>query len=254
MKDNLNTETLLGHSFKVINGLPDYINIEEKETMNDKKWKIELLNIIDFSISKQVKSIGVLINKSSKHYLEITEILRNNGFEQYASKVEVIKDLQDVNGNSTDFEWCSVANNTVSEEEFKMLWKQCISGSENRTSSLSIDEHLDSVKNLLGSNWRDSCIAIYEGNKPIGISIPHIEPGTVDEGRLFYFGLLPEERGKGKSGQIHYQSMWLLKQMGATYYKGSTHESNKVMQNVFLKNGCPITAHTESYYKYLTNK
>jgi hypothetical protein len=46
----------------------------------------------------------------------------------------------------------------------------------------------------------------------------------------------------------------ILKQMGATYYKGRTHETNLKMQNVFLKNDCSIIAHTESYYKYLNNR
>ena len=254
MKDILNTETLNSDSFKVLNGLPDYISIEEKGAMIDENWKIEIQNLIDFSISNKVKSTGVLINKSSKHYIEISELLKKYGFEHYASKVEVNKELQELQGNSIDFEWRSIGNNTLSEEEFKMLWKQCMNGSENRTSSLSMEEHLNSVKSLLGSNWKNSCIAIYEGNKPIGISIPHIEPGTMDEGRLFYFGLLPEERGKGKSVLIHLQSLLLLKQMGAAYYRGSTHESNKLMQKVFLKNDCPITAYTESYYRYLTNE
>ncbi|WP_233522734.1 hypothetical protein [Peribacillus glennii] len=45
----------------------------------------------------------------------------------------------------------------------------------------------------------------------MGIAIPHIEPGTDSEGRLFYFGLMPEERGKGKSAEIHMDCLMLLK-------------------------------------------
>ncbi len=116
-----------------------------------------------------------------------------------------------------------------------------------------MEEQLQSVERLLGSDWGHSCIAIYEENKPIGITIPHIEPETIDEGRLFYFGLLPEERGKGRSVQLHYQSLLFLKQMGATYYIGSTHETNLIMQNVFLKNGCSVKSHTESYYRCLSS-
>lgn len=44
--------------------------------------------------------------------------------------------------------------------------------------------------------------------------------GDIDEGRLFYFGIFPEERGKGYSKYLHLQSLHFLKEMGATYYIG----------------------------------
>lgn len=47
----------------------------------------------------------------------------------------------------------------------------------NAPSSLTMDEHLNSVKNEIGEKWRDSCNAIYLEGKPIGVSIPHIETG-----------------------------------------------------------------------------
>ncbi|MET3195198.1 GNAT family N-acetyltransferase [Bacillus sp. OAE603] len=252
MDEILKVDMLNSDLFKIINGAPEHINIEEKETVNNNKnSEIELKNLINLSIKRQVNRIGVLINKSSKHYLNYSKLLLNLGFERYASKVEVLRSLQDISEENSKYEWRSIGNKTLSEDEFKMLWKQCMSGSENRTSSLSMEEHLDSVKSLLGSNWKNSCIAIYERNKPIGISIPHIEPGTIDEGRLYYFGLLPQERGKGRSVQFHYHSLWVLRKMGATFYIGSTHETNIKMQNVFYKNNCSIKSHTESYYKYL---
>jgi len=37
--------------------------------------------------------------------------------------------------------------------------------------------------------------------------MPHIEPGTSEEGRLFYFGIIPSERGKGKSKLLHKQAL-----------------------------------------------
>ncbi|WP_371320149.1 hypothetical protein [Chengkuizengella axinellae] len=103
----------------------------------------------------------------------------------------------------------------------------------------------------MGDHWKNFCNVIFLRNIPIGISIPHIEPGTLNEGRLFYFGILPEHRGKGLSSVIHYQSLIMLKQMGATYYIGSTHDENIKMQKVFQRNDCITRAHTESYYLYL---
>ncbi|MET3194122.1 GNAT family N-acetyltransferase [Gottfriedia sp. OAE603] len=250
MDNILKIETINSESFKILNGEPEYINIEETENINEKNLVNELKTIVDQSLNKEVRRIGVFINKSSEHYSSCSKLLLELGFELYTSKVEVLRLLQDIS-RTNYYKWHSIADTKLSEDEFKMLWKQCMAGSENRTSSFSIDEHLNSVKSLLGPNWKKSCIAFYEENKPIGISIPHIEPGTLDEGRLFYFGLLPAERGKGRSYQFHYQSLWILKQMGATFYKGSTHETNIKMQNVFFKNNCSIKSRTESYYKYL---
>lgn len=246
-------ENLLKDSFKVLNGLPHYIAIEEKDKTDFdlEIWKDKIRTLIDFGKEHELNRVSVLINRTTKHYLYLSNMLLNFGFEQYASKVEVFRDLQDINNHIKGYEWRSLSDSSISEDVFKGLWDQCMSSSENAPSSLTMDEHLGSVKIELGEAWRESCKVIYVENRPVGVSIPHIEPGTVNEGRLFYFGLLPKERGKGQSILIHYQSLYLLKEMGATYYIGSTHETNKKMQKVFSRNGCSIRTKTESYYKYL---
>jgi len=247
-------ENLLKESFKVLDGMPQYIGIEEREGAeydHNLKDKINTLNV--FAIQNKLSRISALINRSSEHYLLLSQMLINLGFEKYASKVEVFRDLNDINNNKKGYDWQSLSDYNISEDEFKKIWEKCMYASENSPTSLTMEEHLNSVKNEIGENWSKSCNVIYLEDKPIGISIPHIERGTVDEGRLFYFGILPEERGKGHSVYIHYQSMNLLKLMGATYYIGITHETNKKMQKVFIKNGCSIKAETESYYKYIKN-
>lgn len=233
--------------------MPQYITIEEKEKINYDQENLEekIKTLIDLGLEWQMKRIGALINRSSSHYVDLSETLLHLGFEKYASKVEVFRDLKDINNNRENYQWRSLSGTAMQEDEFKKLWKKCMSGSENAASTLSMDEQLESVKNELGVEWRKSCNAVYLEGKPIGVSIPHIESGTVDEGRLFYFGLLPEERGKGLSAILHNQALYQLKLMGASYYIGSTHETNKRMQKVFFNNGCTIRARTESYYKYL---
>jgi hypothetical protein len=189
-------EKLLKDTFKVINGLPHYIAIEEKERIkfDHENWENKIRGLITFGLEMDIKRVSALINRSSEHYLYLSKMLLNLGFEQYASKVEVFRNLQDIKYNINGYGWRSLGDSTISAEEFKLLWKQCMSGSENAPSSLTMDEHLDSVKSEIGEGWSSSCMAIYAENKPIGVSIPHIEPGTLNEGRLFYFGLLPEER------------------------------------------------------------
>ncbi|WP_423808617.1 hypothetical protein [Pontibacillus yanchengensis] len=78
--------------------------------------------------------------------------------------------------------------------------------------------------------------------------MPHIEPGTKNEGRLFYFGLIPSERGKGKSRKLHQRALGILQQdFQARYYIGATSVHNKPMVNTFISNGCEIM---ESYKVY----
>jgi RimJ/RimL family protein N-acetyltransferase len=249
----VNLQNLVNGTFKILNGMPYYLTIEEKEEINynHDKWQSKLRSLLLFAEKLNLNRLGVQINNSTVHYLPFTNMLLELGFEKFASRVEVFRSLEDIEIRKSN-EWRSIADGTISEDEFKQLWEQCMSGSDNAASTLTIEDHFQSVKSELGEEWRKSCLVIYEGNKPIGITIPHIEPGTKREGRLFYFGILPEERGKGKSTRYHYQSLGALKQMGATYYIGGTHEANKRMQKVFQRNGCSIQGRTESYYKYFT--
>jgi len=48
---------------------------------------------------------------------------------------------------------------------------------------------------------------MFEQGEPIGITNAHIELGTVDEGRLFYFEILPKQRGKSKGRILHKHSL-----------------------------------------------
>ncbi len=135
MKD-LKLEMLQSESFKVLKELPECINIEEKEIIAENiNWKDEVKHLINLAIEMKVKRIGILINKTSKHYPIFSKLLLNLGFEQYTSKVEVFRSLQNIEGNKSDYEWRSIGNNTMSEDEFKMLWEQCMSGSKNKASS-----------------------------------------------------------------------------------------------------------------------
>lgn len=251
MSDYFNVQNLVNGNFKVLNGLPDYLFLEEKEEVvfSHEEWESQLKNVLLLAGKMKLARLGVLINRATEHYSPFADMLLELGFEKFASRVEVYRDLEEIEDWKLD-QWHSLDDCTITEEEFKLLWGKCMSGSDNAASTLTIEDQILSVKSELGADWRKSCLAIYEDNKPIGITIPHIEPGTKNEGRLFYFGILPEVRGKGKSTLYHYQSLIALKQMGATYYIGGTHEANIRMQKVFHRNGCSIKARTESYYRY----
>lgn len=250
---NLTTvQNIFGSSKKVLNGLPNAVTIEEieEDVLYDlQNYKEKIKRFVEVCSSWKVKRASILLDKSFDSYTPSAKILREFGFQLYAAKIEVFRKLSCIVVPEKQYNFRSIDEGTLSGEEFKSLWERCTLGSDNKSSILNINEHFYAIQAELGQGWEKSCIAFYDKEQPIGISIPHIEPGTKEEGRLFYFGLLPEERGKGLSAHIHLQSLRLLKQMGATYYIGSTHMTNEKMQKVFLKNGCSIKAETELYCK-----
>ncbi|WML42778.1 GNAT family N-acetyltransferase [Neobacillus sp. PS3-40] len=252
MRDLATIAELIGDEFKLLNGLPDYITIEQKDPTNEIfKWEEKIESLLEICSEWKLKRIGASLIRTSVNFEHLSKFLLLNGFEHYSSRVEVYKDLENFDGAKLPFDWKSLDDPSLSEDQFKEYWKRCMLYSDNHPTTLTMEEHLDSIKSELGEGWQKSCIIFYKNNKPLGITIPHLEPGTEDEGRLFYFGILPEERGKGQSLLLHLQSLLFLKEMGATYYIGSTHVTNEKMQKVFEKSGCAIKSYTESYYNYI---
>ena len=41
----------------------------------------------------------------------------------------------------------------------------------------------------IGEQWKEHCLTADVDEKPIGIVIPHIERGTLEEGKLMYFAV-----------------------------------------------------------------
>jgi len=244
MLDIINVEKLFRGTFKVLNGLPRYIALEEVQP--EPYFEEKINHLIEAGEINKLQYISVLIQKSNNDY---SSLLLPKGFQHRSSIMEYTKDLGNIEELPFAFQWKSLEND-LTEDEFKNTWTQCMLYSDNKPSTFTIEQHLESVKSELGDSWRNSCRVFIKEERPIGITIPHLEPGTTDEGRLFYFGMIPDVRGKGLSAILHQQSLQFLKKMGATYYIGNTHATNIKMQQVFIRNGCSLKSHMESYYKY----
>ncbi|MGH1284190.1 GNAT family N-acetyltransferase [Bacillus toyonensis] len=243
---------LFGPSKKVLNGLPNAVTIEEIEddVLYDVQTYTEKISRFEeICFNWELKRASIVLNKRFNSYNSSAKVLLDAGFSLHAVKIEVCRELNNVEMVEKQYTYRSIEGGTLSEKEFKYIWEQCMSDSGNQTSNLTIDEHFYSVKTELGKGWEKSCIVFYDKNEPIGMSIPHIETGTESEGRLFYFGVMPYYRGRGISSQIHFQSLHMLKEMGATYYIGSTHTSNEKMQRLFWRNNCLVKTEIELYYK-----
>ncbi|WP_051348614.1 GNAT family N-acetyltransferase [Peribacillus kribbensis] len=243
---------ILNKIFRVLDGSPVYIQLEEKNNLTIREEEIEkavtqAASLIDLNIDR----VGAFILQSTSHYSRMKTELIRLGFEFYTARVEVHRGLEDVREMQGEAEWRTMGEKGLSPEFFKEIWRQCMIGSANKASSMTMDQHLASVQRELGEGWEASCKAAFLKENPIALAIPHIEPGRKNEGRLFYFGLMPAHRGRGLSKMLHYQTLWMLKGMGAEYYIGSTHTTNMAMQRVFTLNSCTVSRVVDSFY--LTN-
>jgi hypothetical protein len=220
---------------KIVKG-DSFVTIEDTKKLTNE----ELIELIPYlmrqSFVKNTKNVNFLVD--SKFNNDIETLLINHGFKVIDENVTVHKVLKE-NNIPNGF---SLKNlDVIPTDEFKSVWEESMKGSLNAPSSLNINEHMRSVKVELGSNYKKSCIIAYDKGKPIGVIMPHIEPGTSKEGRIFYFGLIPSERGKGKSKHLHQQALQILKhEFNATYYIGCTSHNNLPMLKTFDSNGCKI--------------
>lgn len=185
-------QNLFGPSKKVINGLPNALTIEEIEEdafYNVQTYKEKISRFEEICFNWELKRASIVLNKRFSSYNSSVRVLLDADFSLHAAKIEVCRELDDVETLEKQFTYRSIEER-LSAKEFKCIWEQCMLNSGNQTSNLTIDEHFYSVQTELGKGWEKSCIVFYDKNEPIGMSIPHIEPGTVSEGRLFWSNAL----------------------------------------------------------------
>ncbi|UOR11043.1 GNAT family N-acetyltransferase [Halobacillus amylolyticus] len=215
----------------------NFTTVEETKHLSQE----EFLQLIEYlGKDERLKKAGTLsiLVQSPHHIDKIDRELIDAGFMLHDVTVTVKRDLSNLSLAETGA-YRFVTMKPGMEDTFKDIWSQAITGSLNAQSNLTMDDRLKSVEKELGPNFRRTCLIAYEGEQPIGVVMPHIEPGTIAEGRLFYFGLIPEARGKGKSKTLHRQALTILRQeFEATYYIGSTSYQNTPMLKVFAHNGC----------------
>lgn len=243
-------EELFKDEFNVLNGMPNYLSLDQIKEVSvymDNDFKKKMKQVIDFGQLNDLRKINILLKRNFDSFLHYQTVLERSGFIHHASIIQFTRRLNNLKDEPFHFDSKSLADSIISEEEFMQVWSRCMLNTDNQPSELNIKDHMGAVKSELGSHWRESCILFLRKEQPIGISLPHIEPGTINEGRLFYFGMVPEERGKGIGAMLHRKSLVLLKEMGADYYIGSTHKTNIKMQRIFLKNDCLIESYNETY-------
>lgn len=84
-----------------------------------------------------------------------------------------------------------------------------------------------------------------KNNEPVGIVLPHIEPHTNNEGRIFWIGVHPHFQDKGIGKELHSLGLYRLKKdFHADTYLGITQVDNFPMKKIMLSNDCTQYKHT----------
>ncbi|EZH64826.1 hypothetical protein DH09_20135 [Bacillaceae bacterium JMAK1] len=98
---------------------------------------------------------------------------------------------------------------------------------------------LQSMKVELPSQYYEMFTVYIVAGTPVGIVLPHIEPYTNQEGRMFWIGIHPKYKGIGYGALLHKLGLYRLQiDFHAKTYLGITTIKNKPMRNVMLSNGC----------------
>ncbi|PRO66469.1 GNAT family N-acetyltransferase [Alkalicoccus urumqiensis] len=229
---------------KILDGTPNYLVIEELGRIDSLKHFEEIL----YEMKKHIRghaipSASIVLNEKDAKQTQYTILLEELSYQKQETQYFYKRDL-------TSFELLKMKASLeiksleeTTSDVFIKTWTAASSGSLNASissNSLSVEKEFEGMKSELGSDYKRSCLVIFYENQPLGVTMPQIEQGTIDEGRLFYFGILPSFRNKGWGEYLHKLSLHLLKKMGANYYIGATGQNNVPMQRIFQANDCEL--------------
>ncbi|ALX48285.1 GNAT family N-acetyltransferase [Lentibacillus amyloliquefaciens] len=224
---------------KFLDGTPNYFVVENIGQVSSESYFEKLLyEMMEYVTKENIHSVTIVLENNEASNANYLDLLERYGFVQHDIQYFYKRDLTSL---EELYEKEAIGLKQIDKATtklFKEVWQRVASESLNASSSLSIEKEFEGMKSELGSEYIQSCFIAYDDKTPIGITMPHIEPGTVDEGRLFYFGVVPEYHKKSLGTKLHKLSLHMLKEIGANYYVGATGHKNTPMQRIFQVNGC----------------
>lgn len=222
--------------FSTIKQNPDYWLIDQvkQERVTQLDYTGVLACLLEEWRQERVGYLSLLMDEIHEGWLF------EQGFRKISAMVEYTRLLDETFALEPAITVETLAESQMNDVSFAEFYDSCRSGTANKNNLFTIEQVLKSFEKELGREWRTHCYLFGEGGDPIGLSIPHIEQGTLSEGRLFYFGVVPKRRGQGYGVVLHRLSLGLLKSFGATTYVGSTDENNRHMMRIFEKNDCRL--------------
>ena len=222
--------------FNIIKNNQEYwlVNQNKKDDVPKEAYLHQFTQILEEWDHMGIGYLSLLMDEHFESWLLQRKFCKISSIVEYTRILENLPEMSD------KIAWHSLSEGLLDDREYGNLYDLCRSGSANKNIKQPMDQVINSLKNELGPEWRKHCYYFTNDEALVGISIPHIEMGTEDEGRLFYFGVVPNLRGQGLGVNIHKISLVLLKKFLANYYVGSTDVNNSDMIKIFEKNGCEL--------------
>lgn len=181
------------------------------------------------------------ISSKSPNYDVYKKCFETYSFEYITENMIVFKDIYEVEDIKSDIDFKLIEE--MGEDAFYSLWNE-VTGEQ-----IDYEQFVNTMLQEIGGQWKEHCLTAIIDEEPIGIVIPHIERGTLEEGKLMYFAVAPNMRNKGYEAAFFTGAMFVLKEIGASYYIGETNVQNEWMKDVFEKNGCQQLSSTERYVR-----
>ncbi|MFD6507527.1 MULTISPECIES: GNAT family N-acetyltransferase [unclassified Bacillus (in: firmicutes)] len=181
------------------------------------------------------------VSSKSPNYNVYKKCFETYSFEYITENMIVFKDIYEVEDIESDIDFKLIEE--VGEDIFYSLWNE-VTGEQ-----VDYNQFVHMMEQEIGGQWKEHCLTAVASEVPIGIVIPHIERGTLEEGKLMYFAVTPNMRNKGYEAALFTGAMFVLKEIGASYYIGETNIQNEWMKDVFGKNGCQLLSSTERYVR-----
>ncbi|TCP29234.1 hypothetical protein EV207_11134 [Scopulibacillus darangshiensis] len=235
---------------KIVQSLPRYMVIEElSKSFGIREFYLLIDDLCEMRDKQNIAAVSIELDDKWANEKAAVVRLEEAGLTVQSVRKSFERGLKAWKGASEQAKKLGLKSlNNLSEHTFCSAWQKTMEGSLNAPGSFSVKDGLfEGLKEELGESYKDSCLTAFLGDDCIGVAVPHIEPGTRDEGRLFYFGILPEFRSEGLGNLLHERSLDTLKALGAATYIGTTDAANEPMQRIFEKNGCRYTYEKTTY-------
>ncbi|MES5893396.1 MULTISPECIES: GNAT family N-acetyltransferase [Bacillus cereus group] len=181
------------------------------------------------------------ISSKSPNYDLYKKCFEMYSFEYVTENMIVFKDIYEVEDVESEIDFKLIEE--VGEDTFYSLWI------EMTEEKVTYDQFVNMMEQEIGEQWKEHCLTAVANEELIGTVIPYIERSTLEEGKLMYFAMVPNMRNKGYEAAFFTGAMFVLKEIGATYYIGEANVQNEWMKDVFEKNGCQLLSCSERYVK-----
>ncbi|EJS77193.1 GNAT family N-acetyltransferase [Bacillus cereus] len=181
------------------------------------------------------------VSSKSPNYDVYKKCFETYSFEYVTENMIVFKDIYEVEDVESEIDFKLIEE--VGEEAFYSLWNEVTE------EQVDYDQFVKLMEQEIGEKWKEHCLTAVVGEEPIGIVISHIERGTLEEGKLMYFEVAQNMRNKGHEAALFTGAMFVLKEIGASYYIGEANVQNAWMKDVFEENGCQLLSSTERYVR-----